>query len=129
MANVRQEDKTPCPFLEFQPWWEWGDGFEGRKHTEHTKAKMRASHANRVMPDDFGERVSKGMTGRKRAPFSDDWKKNMADAQKGRKHPPRSDEFREKVRQQMTGTKQSEETKRKRSEALKRYHAKRKQAL
>ena len=119
-------DKTPCPFL-----WiiGWNMGWPKRVNaTEETKAKMRESAKHRVMPDDFGERVSKGMTGRKRKPFTEEWKRNMSLVKIGRKHPPRSDEMRERARQKATGKKQSEETKRKRSESMKRYHANRKQA-
>ena len=116
------EYKTVCPFIYIVGWY-LGWPPASRYHSEETKAKMRASHAVRVLPDDFGEKVSKGMTGRKRKPFTEEWKRNMAKAQIGRKHPPRSDEFREKVRKQMTGTKLSEATKQKMRESAKKRWA------
>jgi len=43
MSQFIKDERTLCPFSYIHKWWEWGDGFKGRKHTEQSKAKMRES--------------------------------------------------------------------------------------
>ena len=43
-------------------------------------------------------KLSKSLTGRKRAPFSKEWKEKIGRANRGKKHPPRSTEWSNRIR-------------------------------
>jgi len=66
-----------------------GEGPVGYTHSVEAKNKISAASASRVLPPDFGARVSKGKTGKpspmKGTKFSDEHKQKLSIAHKGKK--------------------------------------------
>lgn len=71
---------------------------KGRVATEETKHKMSVAGKAKVITQEHCLNISKGKTGKKRAPFSDATKKAMSEGQKARRTASRDLEFEDKIR-------------------------------
>jgi hypothetical protein len=94
----------------------------GRTHTEEAKRAIREKNTGKRLTKTQVARQVAAQTGRKRAPFSEEWRDKMAEKKKGENNPRYgvtvSKETKEKMRVKALGRKQSEETVRKKAEAV-----------
>jgi hypothetical protein len=85
----------------------------GKKHSEETKAKMRASHLGKLVSEEAKSKMSAAQTGRK---HSDEHRRKVRDARLGTK---RSKETCRKLSLSNTGHKASDEARKRMSESAK----------
>jgi hypothetical protein len=94
----------------------------GRTHTEEAKRAIKEKNTGKKLTEDQVARQVAAQTGRKRKPFSEEWRAKMAEKKKGENNPRYgatvSEETKEKMRAKALGRKQSEETVRKKAEAV-----------
>jgi ribosomal protein S27AE len=99
-----------------------GNGFYGKTHTVEARRRISEANKGRIQPPDEKEKQIAAITGRKRKPFSEEWRAKMAEKKKGENNPRYgatvSEETKEKMRAKALGRKQSEETVRKKVEAV-----------
>ena len=113
---------------------------KGRKHTEETKKLISEKLKGREITQEWREKISKTTKGKKKKPFTEEHKKNIGEGGKGRipwnkgcegcqeawnKGVKLSEEHKQKLSKAKAGKKygnKSEETKKRISEGLKRYH-------
>jgi len=99
----------------------------GEKFYRSDEGKRRQREA--ILGDNNGakqetarKKISNSKLGKKREPFSEEWRAKMAEKKKGENNPRYgvqvSDETRQKQREKATGRKQSEETKKKKADAI-----------
>lgn len=55
----------------------------GKHHTEEAKRKIGAKHKGKVLSAETKEKISKGMTGKRRLPFSKEWRDKMSKSKMG----------------------------------------------
>ena len=118
---------------------------KGRKLRQETKDKLSAARKGCIFSDEWRRNISLSLIGQKRAAgkrsdefrqkcrernlgkkLSEEHKQNIGNALRGRKRKPHSDETKAKLRALALNRIQSEETKKKRSDSMKRNWAKRK---
>lgn len=78
----------------------------GYKHSDETKAKMRAAWVGRVLPprsEETGRKISEAKKGKKRKPFTEEAKRNMSLARKGKKIGPMSEDRKRKISEATKG--------------------------
>ena len=99
-----------------------GNGMYGKHHTEETKRRISQANKGRKQTAEEKEKQIKAITGRKRKPFSQEWINKLKDAHSGennsmygKKH---TEETRAKQSVRATGRKQSEETIKKKADAI-----------
>ena len=94
----------------------------GRTHTEEARRAISEKNTGKKLTEEQVAKQVAAITGRKRAPFSEEWKQKMSEAHKGEKNHRYgvevSEETKAKMRAKALGRKQSEETIRKKAEAV-----------
>jgi len=99
-----------------------GNGFYGKTHTEEARRRISEANKGRVQPPEEKARQIAAITGRKRAPFSEEWRARLSDSKRGEKNNrygvELSEETKQKIREKALGRKQSEETKKKKADAI-----------
>ena len=94
----------------------------GRTHTEEARRAISEKNTGKKLTEEQIEKVVMAKKGVKRAPFSDEWKQKMSESKKGannhRYGVEVSEETRAKIGAKLKGKKQSEETIRKKAEAV-----------
>jgi len=94
----------------------------GKTHTEEARRAIREKNTGKKLTEDQIARQVAAQTGRKRAPFSEEWRAKMAESKRGEKNNrygvTLSEETKELIRAKATGRKQSEETIRKKADAI-----------
>lgn len=117
-----------------------GNKNKGNKHSEETKKMISEKLKGRIITEEWRHKISKTTKGKPKQPFTDEHKKNISESGKGRTPWNKgcsgcqeswnsgiklSEEHRKKLSDSKKGKKygdKNEETKRKISEGLKRYH-------
>lgn len=80
----------------------------GYKHSDETKAKMKAAWIGRVLPPrskETGRKISEAKKGKKRKPFTEEARRNMSLSHKGKKMGPMSEERKRKISEATKGRK------------------------
>lgn len=99
-----------------------GNGFYGKNHTEEAKQKISQANKGRIQPLDEKEKQIQAMTGRKRAPFTAEWLAKLSESNKGERNGMFNKKHKESslalMRQKALGRKQSEETIKKKADAI-----------
>jgi len=99
-----------------------GNGFYGKTHNDEAKRRISEANKGRVQPPEEKARQIAAITGRKRAPFSEEWRAKMSESKRGEKNNRYgvevSEETKQRIREKALGRKQSEETIRKKADAI-----------
>jgi hypothetical protein len=94
----------------------------GKTQSSSAKEKISKANTGRVQPIEEKIKQKQAQIGKKRHPFSDEWKLNMSEAKKGENNNRYGvevlDSTKEKIRQKALGRKQSEETIKKKADAI-----------
>jgi hypothetical protein len=91
----------------------------GKSLSDKTRKNISTALKNRKLSKKHRKNISKGKKGKKRKPFTEEHIRNMALVQVGKHH---SKKTRIKMSKKRKGRKDSDETRRRKSEALKTYH-------
>jgi len=117
-ANIKQEYAQLQSILRAGE----GNGFYGKNHTEEARRRISEANTGRIQPPQEKAKQISAITGRKRAAFSQEWRDNMAVKKAGKNNPRYgaeiSEETKQKMREKATGRKQSEETIKKKADAV-----------
>jgi hypothetical protein len=94
----------------------------GRTHTEEAKRAIKEKNTGKKLTEEQVARQVAVQTGRKRSPFSEEWRAKMSESKRGEKNNRYgiqvSEETKQKIREKAIGRKQSEETVRKKADAI-----------
>lgn len=94
----------------------------GKKHTEEARCAISEKNTGKKLTEEQIARQVAAQTGRKRASFSEEWRQKISEAHRGEKNHRYgvkvSEETRQKIREKATGRKQSEETIKKKADAI-----------
>jgi len=94
----------------------------GKTHTEEARRAISEKNTGKKLTEEQIARQVAAQTGRKRAPFSEEWRGKMSESKRGEKNNrygvELSEETKQKIREKATGRKQSEETIRKKADAI-----------
>ena len=94
----------------------------GKTHTEQARRMISEKNTGKTLTKEQIARQVAAQTGRKRAPFSEEWRAKMSESKRGEKNNRYgvevSEETRQKIREKAQGRKQSEETIRKKADAI-----------
>jgi len=94
----------------------------GRTHTEEAKRAIKEKNTGKKLTEEQVARQVAAQTGRKREPFSEEWRAKMSESKRGEKNNRYgiqvSEETKQKIREKAIGRKQSEETVRKKADAI-----------
>jgi hypothetical protein len=94
----------------------------GRTHTEEAKRAIKEKNTGKKLTEEQVARQVAAQTGRKRSPFSEEWRAKMSESKQGEKNNRYgiqvSEETKQKIREKAIGRKQSEETIRKKADAI-----------
>ena len=94
----------------------------GKTHTEEARRAIREKNTGKKLTEEQIARQIAAQTGRKRATFSEEWRAKMSESKLGEKNNrygvALSDETKQKIREKALGRKQSEETIRKKADAI-----------
>jgi len=94
----------------------------GKTHTEEARKAISEKNTGKTLTEDQIAKQVAAQTGRKRKPFSYEWRARMSESKRGEKNNrygvELSEETKQKIREKATGRKQSEETIRKKADAI-----------
>jgi len=94
----------------------------GKTHTKEARQAIREKNTGKKLTEEQISRQVAAQTGRKRAPFSEEWRAKMSESKRGEKNNrygvELSEETKQLIRAKATGRKQSEETIRKKADAI-----------
>jgi hypothetical protein len=94
----------------------------GRTHTEEAKRAISKKNVGKKLTAQQIAKQIESQTGRKRAPFTDEWRANLSAAKQGKNNPrygtTTSESTRKKMSEKATGRKQSDETIKKKADAI-----------
>jgi hypothetical protein len=94
----------------------------GKTHTEEARQAISEKNTGKKLTDKQIAKQIQSQTGRKRDPFSDEWRTKMSESKRGEKNNRYgvkvSEDTKQKIREKAIGRKQSEETIKKKADAI-----------
>jgi hypothetical protein len=99
-----------------------GDKFYRSEEGKQRQKDAITGESNGAKQDSARQKISNSKLGRKRAPFTDEWRSNLSVAKQGKNNPrygtTTSESTRKKMSEKATGRKQSDETVKKKADAV-----------
>lgn len=100
----------------------YGDKFYRSKEGKQRQREAILGENNGAKQQEARQKITNSKLGKKRAPFTEEWRAKMSESKRGENNNRYgvtvSNETRQKIREKATGRKQSEETKRKKADAI-----------
>jgi len=121
-SRVYENLKEAYALLQSQKLKGSNNGMFGKNQSSSAKEKISKANTGRVQPVEEKIKQKQAQVGKKRQPFSDEWIENMAVKKRGKNNPmydrTHTSETKQKQREKAIGRKQSEETIKKKADAI-----------